>query len=131
VADHRDGTAAITGTPIAGTGGKYPVTVTANSTSGTSSQSFTLTVDEAPAITSASQATATAGSALSFQISTTGFPAPSFTRTGALPKGLAFSGSAGTITGTPNTGTSGSYPITITAKNTSGTVTQAFTLTVH
>ncbi len=44
----------LSGTPAAGTGGSYPITLTATNGVGTpATQSFTLTVDEAPAITSA------------------------------------------------------------------------------
>ena len=51
-----DGTATLTGTPAAGTGGSYTFTITAsNGVSPDATQNFTLTVDQAPAITSAEQ----------------------------------------------------------------------------
>jgi hypothetical protein len=128
--DHGDGTAAIIGTPRAGSGGRYPLTVTAASTGGTSSQSFTLTVVQTPAMASAAQVTATIGSAFSYQAAATGSPAPTFTYSGTLPKGLAFFGSSGAITGTPDSGTAGTYAITITAKNSVGIATQTLTITV-
>ena len=72
------------------------------------------------------------GAAFTTTVTTTGEPAPALTETGALPAGLTFvdngNGTA-TISGTPAAGTGGSYPITITATNASGTTTQAFTLT--
>ena len=47
--DNGDGTATLAGTPAAGTGGSYPITITAtNGVSPDATQSFTLTVDEAP-----------------------------------------------------------------------------------
>jgi hypothetical protein len=128
--DNGNGTATITGTPAAGSGGSYPITITATNQLGTTSQTFTLNVDEAPAITSADTAAAVTGSAFSFQVTTTGFPAPKITKAGSLPKGVSFKAATGTFTGTPKAGTSGSYPIAITATNSSGTTTQNFTLTV-
>jgi Putative Ig domain/Regulator of chromosome condensation (RCC1) repeat/Fibronectin type III domain len=127
--DHGDGTAVITGTPNVGDGGNYPITVTATNGSGSASQAFTLKVNETPVITSPTVALATAGSPFSFQVTATGFPAPKIRKAGKLPKGVTFSGSTGTFNGTPAAGDSGSYPITVTAKNSTGTVSQKLTIT--
>jgi hypothetical protein len=55
--DNGDGTATLGGTPASGTGGSYPLTLTATSEGGSPvQQAFTLVVDEAPAITSADSA---------------------------------------------------------------------------
>ena len=128
--DNGNGTAAITGTPSAGSGGIYPITVTAANTSGPTSQAFTLQVNEAPVITSPAQATAVIGAVFSFHITATGFPSPKVTASGALPKGLTFNSSTATLSGTPRPGTSGNYPITVTAKNATGAVAQNLILTV-
>jgi putative Ig domain-containing protein len=119
------------GTPGAGTGGTYTFMITAHNGSGTdATQSFTLTVDQAPTITSVNNSTFTVGAAGSFSITASGFPAPTFTETGALPSGVTLS-SAGLLSGTPGGGTSGTYTFTITAHNGIGTdATQSFTLTV-
>jgi Tol biopolymer transport system component len=130
-ADHGDGTGTISGAPPTGSGGSYTVTVTATNALGAASQSFTLKVNEAPAITSPSAATATVGSAFSFQVTATGFPIPKFSKVGTLPKGITFTAASGTLSGTPKANAAGSYPITVTAKNSSGTFTQTFTLTVQ
>lgn len=82
----------------------------------------------APAITSASQVSFSTGVASSFKVTATGFPAPAFSESGALPAGVTFSG--GVLSGTPQSGTAGSYPIQITATNGAGSVTQSLTLTV-
>ena len=119
----------LSGTPAAGTGGVYAITVTAQNSAGQATQSFTLTVDQAPAFTSAASATATVGKALSFQASASGYPAPTFSESGTLPKGVSFS-SAGLFSGTPAAGTAGTYAITLTASSSVGSVTQGFTLTV-
>jgi hypothetical protein len=88
----------------------------------------------APAVTSADNAAFTVGSAGTFTVTTTGTPAASLTETGALPSGVTFSDNndgTATISGTPGTGTAGSYPLTITAANgVSPDATQSFTLTV-
>jgi len=128
--NNGDGTASIAGTPNVGSGGSYSITVTATSSSGTTSQTFTLKVNEAPAITSAATANATQGMPFSFQVTASGFPAPTISKTGTLPAGISFQASTGTFSGTPHAGTAGSYPITITVHNTSGTVMQNFVLVV-
>jgi hypothetical protein len=81
-----------------------------------------------PGVTSADQTTFIEGTAGSFTV--TGSGSPTLTETGALPSGVTFS-SAGVLSGTPAAGTGGSYPVQITATNTAGAVTQAFTLTVQ
>src|SRR6185437_16232968 len=61
--DNGDGTATLAGTPDAATGGTYPITITAGNGIGTdATQSFTLTVQQAPQITSGNAATFTVGS---------------------------------------------------------------------
>ncbi len=98
------------------------------------SQTFTLTVDAAPSITSADAATFTEGSAGSFTVTTSGLPTPALSETGALPGGVIFADNGdGTATsaGTPDAGTSGVYSLTITASNgITPAATQSFTLTV-
>ena len=60
--DNGDGTATLAGTPAAGQGGSYPISITAsNGVTPDATQSFTLTVDEAASITSGDSATFTAG----------------------------------------------------------------------
>jgi hypothetical protein len=90
---------------------------------------------QAPAITSANQATFAVGTARTFTVAASGSPAPVLTETGALPGGLSFTDNGNgtaTIQGTPATGTSGTYAITITAANGVGpNATQSFTLAVR
>ena len=133
--DNGDGTATLAGTPAAGTGGTYPITITAsNGVSPDATQSFTLTVDEAPSITSGDSTTFTEGSAGTFTVTSTGFPTAALSEVGSLPSGVTFSDNGdgtATLAGTPAAGTGGTYPITITASNgVSPDATQSFTLTV-
>jgi hypothetical protein len=131
--DNGNGTATLAGTPAAGSGGSYAVTLSATSSAGTTSQSFTLTVDQSPTLSSAVSATAAVGTAFTFNITTSGYPAPSVLESGALASGVTFaagSGGTATLSGTPATGSGGSYPVTFAATNSAGTSTQSFTLTV-
>ena len=135
--DNGDGTADLAGTAAAGTAGSYPITITASDEPGSPAvQSFTLTVtsaSSAPAITSATSDTETFGVPFSFTVNTTGYPAPTLTKRGALPSGVSFldngDGTA-TISGTPANAAVGVYTLTITAKSSAGKATQVFTLTV-
>ena len=131
--DNGDGTGTLSGTPAAGTGGTYAITFTAaNGVGSNAVQNFNLTVNQAPAITSANNATFKVGTAGSFTVTTTGFPAPTLSESGALPSGVTFNAATGVLSGTPAANTGGTYPITITASNgITPNATQSFTLTVH
>src|SRR5205085_1489755 len=89
--DNGNGTATLSGTPAAGTGGTYPLTLTADNTvPNAATQPFTLTVNQAPAFTSAAAITFTVGSGGAFTVAATGFPAPTLSVTGTLPTGVSF-----------------------------------------
>ena len=107
--DNGDETATLSGSPAVGTGGIYTFTITAhNGAAPDATQSFTLTIDESPTITSADNATFILGRASSFTVTMTGFPAgatASFSDGAAnLPTGVSFvdtgTGTA-TLAGTP------------------------------
>ena len=92
----------------------------------------TLNENVGPAITSAASASSIVGTAFSFTVTTTGAPTASLTETGSLPAGVSFKDNGdgtATISGTPASGSGGSYPIQITAANSVGGTTQSFTLT--
>ena len=122
-------TGALSGTPTQA--GMFPITFTATNGIGSpASQSFTLTVDAAPAITSANHATFTQGTAGSFTVTVTGTPTPTLGESGTLPNGVTFTSSTGKLSGTPTQ--SGTFPITFTATNGVGSPAgQSFTLTVN
>jgi predicted secreted protein len=138
--DWGDNVAMFNGTPDPGTGGVYNVTLTTsngvNPDATQDSQDFTLTVNEAPAITSSNGATFTAGVSNSFTFTTFGYPKPAILYTGGLPSGVSLvdngNGTA-TLNGTPGPGTAGVCPITITATDNGvgSDATQNFTLTVQ
>ncbi|GAB3122352.1 beta strand repeat-containing protein [Glaciibacter psychrotolerans] len=135
--DNGDGTASLTGTPAVGSGGSYPVTLTASNGSAlNATQAFTLTVTELPAFTTASTEAFAVGAAGTFTIGTTaGFPSATvLTETGELPAGVIFAdggdGSA-TLSGIPASGTGGTFALTFTATTSAGHTDQAFTLAVN
>jgi len=128
--DNGNGTASLSGTPNAGTGGLYTITITATNSGGTTTQTFKLTVAQTPTITNASSASAAHGTAFSFKFTTAGYPVPTITHTGTV-SGLSWSNTGSgtfTLSGTPRT--AGTYTLTVTATNSAGKVTQTFTLKV-
>jgi sugar lactone lactonase YvrE len=126
--DNRNGSGTLSGT--ATTGGVYTFSFVAGNSSGSSSQNFTLTVNQPPTISSANTASFAVGTAASFTVRTTGYPAPALTQSGALPAGMAFidnRNGMGTLSGTPTD--VGTFPISLTATSSLGIATQSFTLT--
>jgi DNA-binding beta-propeller fold protein YncE len=125
----------LAGTPAAGSGGPYPITITAsNGVAPDYVQQFSVIVFQAPAITSGDSATFQVGTAGSFSLTATGYTAPAFTDTGTLPAGLSITDQTPggwEISGTPAVGAGGVYPLTIIAYNgVAPEAEQAFTLTV-
>jgi predicted outer membrane repeat protein len=121
-------------------GGTASSTFTAGATGGDGKAAVTVdaetldvpvTVDQPPAITSADNATFVANSNGSFGFTASGFPAPVFSLSGALPSLLSLNPTTGVLSGTPAQGTGGTYALTVTASNAVGTNIQAFTLTVN
>ena len=95
------------------------------------STAVALTVNRAPTLPGTVTTTAfTSGTAGSFQFTATGVPAPTFTTASTLPSGVTLS-SSGLLAGTAAAGTSGNYPITLSASNgIGGPATRSFTLVV-
>ena len=135
--DNHNGTATLAGTPAVGTGGTFSLSLTANNgVSPNGTQTFTLTVDEAPKITSAAATTFTVGTAGTFTVTTAhAFPAnPALSETGSLPSGVTLTDNhngTATLAGTPAVGSGGTFSLSLTANNgVAPNGTQAFTLTV-
>ena len=130
--DNGNGTATLSGTPTAA--GTFAMDLAAsNGQPSVGMQTLTVSVRQAPSITSATSTTFNLNTPGSFLVTATGFPTPTVSFTGTLPAGVSFSSGANgtaTISGTP-TGTPGAFPLTITAANGAGTnATQNFTLIV-
>lgn len=130
--DNGDGTASISGMPT--TPGSFEVTVTASNAFGTQTQDLDVIVDGAPTFTGSTSTTLEAGQPdQEWDFSATGFPVPSYGLGGLLPAGLSFvdngDGTA-SISGTPDLGTSGTYPLTLTIGNSSGETDVALTLVI-
>ncbi len=127
--DNGDGTATLSGTPATGTGGTYPIVITAdNGVIPNAAQDVVLYVPETVAITSVDQTDFTQGQAGTFTVAVRGYPSPVLSEAGTLPTGITLT-SAGVLSGT--TIQSGTFPIVLTASNgVSPDATQSFTLTV-
>jgi len=83
-------------------------------------QYFDINVSAAvPVITSANSATFTVGTFGTFTVTASNSPI-SFAVSGALPSGVTFNASTGVLSGTPATGTKGTYNLTFTATNANG-----------
>ncbi|MCL5256307.1 MAG: Ig-like domain-containing protein [Chloroflexi bacterium] len=116
-----------TGTPDTGSGTAPIVDMGAYEFQGT-------TPATAPSITSANNTTFTAGTAGTFNITATGTAPISISQTGTLPNGVTFvdnSNGTATLSGTPAAGSGKIYPLTITATNSGGNISQPFTLTIN
>jgi hypothetical protein len=119
--DNGDGSATISGTPGAATGGNYTLNLTAaNGYLPNATQALTVNVEQPPAFTSGATATFVIGSAGTFGVTTSGFPTVStITESGTLPAGITLTDNGNgtaTIAGTP-TGTGNTYPVTLNASN--------------
>jgi hypothetical protein len=103
-----------------------------NNTAGTATTNpATLTIGVTPVITSINYMTIPVGLTSGITVIATGSPAPQYSVTGNLPSGVTLDPVTGLFSGTPASGTAGSYPVTIRATNGIGTApTQSFTLTV-
>ncbi len=129
--DNNDGTATLAGTPAVGTGGVHSLTIIAGNGLGPDAQqSFTLTIEEAPAFTSTAAVVFLEGQLGTFTLTASGHPAPTFTSTGAgLPAGITL-GSDGVLSGSATA--SGTFQLTFTASNgVSPDAVQSFVLTVE
>src|SRR3954447_1327067 len=120
--------------------GSFPIVVHPVDANGCSANgaTYTLVINQPPAITSVNAATFKVGQAGTFSVTTTGFPSGAsmlISESGALPGGVTFvnnNDGTATLAGTPNAGTGGTYPIVITANNgIAPNATQNFTLTVN
>ncbi len=119
-------TGLISGTPSAS--GTSTVTLTASNSAGTGSASLTVTIAiAAPAITSSTTASGTAGSSFTYQITATNSPT-SFAASG-LPAALTVNATTGVISGTPSS--AGTSAVILSASNSSGTGDATLTLTIN
>ena len=119
--DNGDGTGTLPGTPAAGSGGVYTVTLTAINGVGTAAkQSFTLSVNEPTAITSGFEHDLHGGQCRQLHGDHDGLPDSGHhgERQPASGVTLVDNGdNTATLSGTPAAGSGGSYPFTIKAIN--------------
>ena len=123
------GSATLAGVPAVN--GDYPITLTASSTAGKTSQAFLLTVDQVPSMPSGETVPETAGAAFDFAVTAKGYPVPALT-SGTLPTGVTFTDNGdgtGTLSGTPAVA-AGKYTLQVTATNVAGSATETIILAV-
>jgi hypothetical protein len=130
--DNGNGTATLSGTPLAGGGGAYPLTITANNGStGVVTLALNLVDDPALVITSAASAAFSAIPGRTFAVTTNSLlGGTTFRKNGTLPAGLTFDSSTGVISGSSSA--TGNYPLIVTAHSADGQTSppQNLTLTV-
>ena len=114
----------ISGTPNVAAG-TFNVTLSATNSTGTGTATLVITLNAAPVITSTLTATATRGTAFTYQISADSSPT-SFNATG-LPGGLSINTTTGAISGTPNVA-AGTFNVTLSATNATGAGTATLVL---
>lgn len=135
--DNGNGTATLSGTPAAGTSGMHAFTITAdNSIQQNATQTFTLIVDQPPALSGPTSMTFTTGEQGTVTFTGSGFPTPKLSVGNAtLPTGVTFTDNGNgtaTLSGTPAADSAGVYKFTVTASNgVSPDATNTFTLTVE
>ncbi len=125
-------TLSVNGTTVAMRGDQFRCVVTNGVGAPAISAAATLTVSEAPTITSAATAAFSIGTESSFVITATGAPLPSYQiADGEFPGWASFDEATGTIIGTPPDAAGSPFTFTIVASNGEGVpTTQAFTLRV-
>jgi len=145
--------ASLTATPVIGSGGIYPLEITATNSYGTATQYLTENILEAPSISSVPTSKLMVGQNRELFITANGFPRiPGFTLpSGALSNGIAVTLGAGQLpsgtaihpaaadgsntgeailTGSPFPGSQGTYNITMVATSELGSSQQVLTLVV-
>ena len=136
--DNGDGTATISGTPVATSKYYFPLVLGASNGVVSAVAPLSINLITPSVFTSANQATFNVGSPGTFTVSATGFPIPAFFASdlagdsSGLPSGVLFhNNQTGTaaISGTPAEGSAGTYYVILGAYNGSYVV-QGFTLTV-
>ncbi|MFB9765795.1 beta strand repeat-containing protein [Nocardioides kongjuensis] len=112
---------AITGTPAAGSGGSYDVTLTAaNGVGDDAVDHLRIVVEEAPSVVGPAAVRFVADASGSFEFAGGGYPAPTLGIVGDLPPGISLdvdSDGTATLHGTAPESAVGSYPVTVTATN--------------
>ena len=123
-------TGALSGRPTAG--GTFNISITATDSVGdTASQAYSLVINPAVSLSPSSLPASTVGVAYSQKFTTTGGTGSvTLSESGALPAGLTFTASTGTLSGTPTA--SGTFNISVTATDTVGaTTSHSYSLVVN
>jgi hypothetical protein len=136
--ENHNRTASLIGTPGPKAGGVYSLTFKlithTRRTRSAAKVPFSLIILESPAFTSDAQARGAVGRQLDYIVRTRGYPRPSIGESGVLPAGISMTDNddgTATVAGIPESGTAGSYPVTLTATTgVGGEATQLFLLKI-
>lgn len=121
-------TGAISGTPLSA--GGTSVSINAINASGTDTKTLTITIAAAvtpPVISSATTASGTSGAAFSYPIIASNSPT-SYGVSGSLPNGITLNSVTGLLSGTP--AQTGTFNIQVQATNVGGTTSRSLALTI-
>jgi hypothetical protein len=125
--EDTDGTATLSGIPATGTGGTHSFSVTAaNGFGAGATVPYTLTVNEAPRLSSPAAMRMEVGISSTLAITTShAYPSSvTLSKSGALPPGVTFTDNGdgtASLHGTPAVNSAGVYELTVTASNGVGT----------
>lgn len=128
----QNGVATISGTPSNLQSGRtFTVQLTARNAGGSTTQALAITVGRPPTFTSSSTLSTSRNRIVLFSVTTNASPTATVTSSGTLPRGLTVSSTSGglLIWGIPSR--SGTWTVTLTARNSLGTSTQTLTITVR
>jgi autotransporter-associated beta strand protein len=119
------------GGPLLHAGGVYPLIIRATNSVGSFDQEFSLIINQSPLISSDPYVSFVRGQFRTFALTSSAYPAPTYTVTGGLPNGLSFDPTTGIISGAPASDAVGNYPLVVRASNGIGDpVTQQLMLSV-
>jgi hypothetical protein len=114
------GTGVLSGTPSTA-GGPYSVILTASNTQGSETKTLTITINPPlakPAITSPLNVSGNANTPISYTITATGYPAPTYSLGAGKPAWLSVNATTGALSGTP--ASTGTVTVAMTATNSQG-----------
>ena len=108
--------------------GTFPVTVWVSNSVGNDEQSFSITVNAVPQITSVPLTSANVNQLYAYDVDAAGTPSPTFSLF-EPPTGMAINSNSGLINWTPTA--TGLYSVTVVANNSVGSDSQIFTVIVN
>jgi large repetitive protein len=101
-----------------------------DSAAATTTKQLSITISSKPVITCGHSGGGSSGHYFNFQVTAWGGGNSTYGISGSLPKGLSFDPETGFLSGTPASGTGGTYVFTFTVTNPWGSSSQGFQLNI-